>query len=242
LPDLASRGLTLNGRNGLQIANRDRVFAESTDTIRTVLLHEASAQATRLVMVTSALGREGKTTLATHLAASLARAHRRTLLVDCDLRRPRLHSILDTPNEPGLSEVLRGEADIADAIRPTHVDQLWLAAAGKCDTQAVQALAHDTLDKLFTRLKQEYDFVVIDTAPVLLVPDTLLIGQHVDTVILAILRNVSQAHRVYTAYQQLAGIGIRVLGAVVNGAHDDLYALKCRYTYSQSLNGSVTES
>jgi capsular exopolysaccharide synthesis family protein len=242
LPNLERRGLMLNGHNGLQVANHDRVFAESTDSIRTVLLHEANVQSTRLVMVTSALGREGKTTLASHLAASLARAHRRTLLIDGDLRRPRLHSILDTPNEPGLSEVLRGHADIADVVRPTHVDQLWLVPAGKCNNHVIQSLAHGTIHQLFARLKQEYDFVVIDTAPVLLVPDTVLIGQHVDTVILAILRNVSQAHRVYAAYQQLATLGIRVLGAVVNGAQDDLYALKCRYTYSQGLDASVRES
>src|SRR5262249_35291811 len=79
---------------------------ESIDGIRTLLLRESSVEATRVLMVTSAVSGEGKTTLATHLAGSLARAGRRTLLIDCDLRRPSIHQLFELPPQPGLSEVL----------------------------------------------------------------------------------------------------------------------------------------
>jgi Mrp family chromosome partitioning ATPase len=89
--------------------------------------------------------------------------------------------------------------------------------AGQWDRELTKALATDQVEKLFATLRQEYDFVVVDSHPVLPATDALLIGQHVDAVLLALLRDVSQLPRVYAACQRLTGLGIRVLGAVVNG-------------------------
>jgi capsular exopolysaccharide synthesis family protein len=203
---------------------------ESIDSIRTVLLRDAHVEATRVVMVTSAVGGEGKTTLASHLAGSLARAGRRTLLVDCDLRRPSVHQLFELPLQPGLSEALVGEVHIAEATLSTSVDGLWMIPAGQWDREVLQALAREGLQKVFEKLKSEYDFVVVDSHPVLPATDSLLIGQHVDAVILSVLHGVSQAPRVYAAYQRLATLGIRIFGAVVNGLpEDDIYSGSYQY-------------
>jgi capsular exopolysaccharide synthesis family protein len=195
----------------------DHHFIESIDGIRTMLLRDARAGGLRLIMVTSAVSGEGKTTLAGHLATSLARAGRRTLLVDCDLRRPAAHQLFEAVPHPGLSEVLLGEVPVADAVQKTTVPGLSLLPAGQWDRTVLRALAGEEVQKVFAALRQHYDFVLIDSHPVLQAADSLLIGLHVDAVILSLMRDLSRMPRVSTACQRLADLGIPVLGAVVNG-------------------------
>jgi succinoglycan biosynthesis transport protein ExoP len=193
-------------------------LGESIDAIRTMLLRSAGADGTRVVMVTSAVAAEGKTTLASNLAMSLARAGRRTVLVDGDLRRPAAHQLFEQTLQPGLSEVLLGEVELADAVRPTTSDEnLWLLPAGQWDRAVLAELAKEGPGSVFGRLRQEFDFVVVDSHPVLPAADSLLVGQHMDGVILSVMRQVSQAPRVHAANQRLATLGIRIYGAVVNG-------------------------
>jgi succinoglycan biosynthesis transport protein ExoP len=212
LPHL-SRGAAASGDGQL----RGRLLA-SIDATRAMILHASALDGTRTVMITSAMKGEGKTSLASHLAASLARSGRNTLLVDCDLRSPSLHRIFDLPGGPGLSEVLRGEADAADLVRPTRTSGLCLLAAGRGDDAAIDALAQDRARAIFDGLKARYDFVVVDSAPVLPVADSLLVCRLVDAVIFAILRDVSRVPLVYAAHERLKAVGARTLGAVVNGA------------------------
>jgi capsular exopolysaccharide synthesis family protein len=215
VPELGARGDAVGGAGAL----------ESIDAIRTLLLHDDSVEAARVVMVTSAAAGEGKTTLASSLADSLARGGHRTLLIDCDLRSPAAHQMFELPMQPGFSEVLLGEIDLADAIQPTPVPGLSVITAGQWDREVLRALARDGTRGLFEKLKTEYDFVVVDSHPVLAATDSLLLGQHVDAVLLSVLRDVSRSPHVYGACERLATLGVRVLGAVVNGATpDDVYA------------------
>ncbi|HTU91278.1 MAG TPA: polysaccharide biosynthesis tyrosine autokinase [Gemmataceae bacterium] len=191
---------------------------ESIDALRTQLLRDADDVHTRVVMVTSATNGEGKTTVASHLASSLARAGRKTLLLDGDLRRPSAHQLFELPMHPGFSEVLLSEVELTDAVQATALDGLSFMAAGQWDREVLHALARDGVEGIFEKLQEEFDFIVIDSHPILAATDSLLIGQRVDAVILSVLREVSQMPRVYAASQRLMTLGIRVLGAVVNGA------------------------
>jgi capsular exopolysaccharide synthesis family protein len=199
------------------------LITESFDGIRTMLLHEGRHSPLRVVMVASAISGEGKTTLSSHLALSLAHAGRRTLLVDGDLLHPTLHQMFDQRLEPGLCEVLRGEAELTSAVLPTPVAGLSLLPAGQYDRQVSQMLAKGWVQGLLDRLREEYEAVIIDSCPVLSVASTLLLGQHVDGVILSLLRDVSQVPRVYATYQKLASLGIRVVGGVFNKSRSDVY-------------------
>ena len=196
---------------------------ESVDATRAVLLRECRAEGIRTVMVTSASKGEGKSSLASHLAISLARTGRRTLLVDFDLRRPAVHRMFDVPETPGVCEVLAGESSIDDAARGVAPD-LDVMPAGRCGARAFRALGQDVLPELLERLKDDYDFIVIDSAPVLAVADSLLISQHADAVLLSVFRGVSLMPAVRAGFARLESLGVRVLGAVVTGVAVDDFA------------------
>ncbi len=196
------------------------MLLESIDSVRTTLMHASTSKETRVVMVTSASGHEGRSTVASQLAASLARAGRRTLLVDGDLRHPSMHILFDFPLEDGLCEVLRAETDVADVVRPTHAEGLWLITAGYCNSEAIQALAKDQVQPIFEKLRADYDFIIIDAAPVLHVSDPLILGQYVDGAILSVMRDQSQVPKIHQASELLRSVGIRVIGSVVNGVQD----------------------
>ena len=166
-----SRAKGLNGAAALQ-----GILAESVDSIRTMLLRQSRDDDPHVILVTSAGDREGKTTVASHLAASLARSGRRTLLVDGDLRSPTVHAMFSAALEPGLCEMLRGEIELEGAIQPTPVDGLMLVAAGACDYQAIASLSKEQMTQVFAKAREQFDFVIIDAAPVLNYADTLADG------------------------------------------------------------------
>jgi succinoglycan biosynthesis transport protein ExoP len=233
LPKQARKPLP-NGTAQCDVYWQSRLM-EAIDGIRTILLHTARNDSLRAIMVTSAVGGEGKTSLASQLAASLARAWKRTLLIDGDLRNPATHRLFNVPLDPGLSEVLRGEAEAVHAIRATSIGRLWVLPAGHWDAHAVQALAQDHVRTLFQTLKQQYDFIIIDSCPVLPVTDSLLLGQHADGVLFSVMRDVSRMPAVYAAQQRLQNLGIRTLGAVVIGDQgDDLGARNYKYASAYS--------
>jgi capsular exopolysaccharide synthesis family protein len=217
LPPLS--GKMLGGR--LSSSRRDvfdqSLLIESIDGIRTMLLCDDQADAKRILMITSANAREGKTMLASHLAGSIARTGRKTLLIDCDLRRPGIHRLFDVSESPGMSEVLRKQIEPADAVRPTRLDNLYILAAGKCDREAVEALARQSFPDLLAKLRAEFDFIIVDSCPILPVPDALLISKHVDAVVLSIRPAVSHAASVFAACERLQAMGVPLLGTVVNG-------------------------
>jgi polysaccharide biosynthesis transport protein len=191
--------------------------AEAIDNVRATIMHDSTKRARQVVMVTSPATMEGSTTVAASLALSLARAGRRTLLVDGDLRAPALHRLFGLPQEDGLSEVLRSEMDLADAVRPTSSEGLYLLTAGVCDMDAIHALATDVPQAIFDKLRDQFDFVVIDSPPVLGISDALALGQYIDGAVLTVLRDHSEIRRVYQAAETLKAMGVRLIGCVVNG-------------------------
>jgi len=234
LPVLRRRGREKLGQiQGAEDQRRKDLLVESIDMTRLMLIRATQPQSLRVVMITSAAPGEGKTSLSSHLAVSLSRTGRRTLLLDFDLRNPTLHHILEAPRGPGLSEYLRGEVELADIIRPTAVAHLSLISAGNCDDLALAALAQRDLGSMFRTLKTAFDFVVVDTSPVLSVADPLVIGLQVDTVVFAVMNDLSRIPDVLTAYNRLITLGIRVLGAVVAGER-----IGSKYYYTRTYDGN----
>lgn len=217
IPMFPSRAALTNGENtGDQSWQFE--LSESVNAARTMLLHAAKTQSMQVLMVTSATQGEGKTSLASQLATSMASAGMRTLILDCDLRNPSMHKLFDAPLTPGCSEVLLQEVDVSDAVHPTGVPNLWLIPAGQCSHRVIAALAQGhPLDTLFNRLRGQFDFVVVDSCPVLPVADSLLVGQHVDGVVISVMQDVSQLPKVISASEKLVQLSIPLLGAVVNG-------------------------
>lgn len=211
-------------------ANWRFVLNESINSTRTMLLHTARHQSMQVVMVTSATQGEGKTSLASQLATSMATAGMRTLIVDCDLRNPSIHKLFDLGLSAGVSEVLCQEADVSDAVQPTAVPNLWVIPAGQCSHRVITALAQGhPLETLFNRLRGQFDFIIVDSCPVLPVADALLIGQHVDGVVFSIMQDVSQLPKVQVASEKLAQLNIPLVGAVVNGIRQHVYSYGYNY-------------
>lgn len=197
-------------------------LTEAIDSTRTLLLRGSQVESLKTVMVASAVGGEGKTTMASHLATSLARGGRKILLIDCDLRRPCLHRAFDLPPGQGVCEILRGEVDIADCIQKLESPAgLSVLPAGQVNQQVLKMLALDSFRDLIEPLKPDYDFIVIDSSPLLPVTDGLMIAQHVDGVILSIRRDVSRISKVVMACQKLSMLGIPLLGAVTIGLQEE---------------------
>ena len=192
-------------------------LSESIDNVRATIMHDSTSRPRQVVLVTSPVTMEGTTTVASHLALSLTRAGRRTLLIDGDLREPALHKLFGLPLEDGFCEVLRSEVDLDDAIRPTNTEGLWLLTSGQCDMDSVHALATDQPQPIFEKLRAEFDFIIIDGAPVLSLSDTVSIGQYVDGAVLTVLRDHSEVRKIYQAAELLKEMGIRLIGSVVSG-------------------------
>lgn len=211
--------LVSSGLRGGKMNNRVQgMLIESIDNIRTALLHRAEVEGLKVIMVTSSMEKEGKTTVSSQLAASLARSGRRTLLFDGDLRRPGDHRMFEKPLYPGISEFFRGMAALEDIITETRVENLFLAPAGHPHPEALQALARgEVILEAFAKLRDEFDFIIVDSGPILTDSDSLMFAKVLDGLVLSILRDVSRLPRVYEACERARAVNVKLLGAVING-------------------------
>jgi capsular exopolysaccharide synthesis family protein len=238
LPVLPNRWSAGNGNgNGNGDGYWGHLVTESVAYIRTVVLCGNGSEPTRVLMITSAQAQEGKTMLASNLALSIARTGRRTLLVDGDLRRPSVSQLFGVPEGPGIAEILRTEARAADCIRPTPMPGLSLLPAGRSCRQVIQELARDGIGNLFRQLREDFDFIVVDSCPVLPVSDSLLLGRLVDAVVFCVRPKVSRAPSVCAAREMLNRLNIPVLGTVING--DRRYSRNGDYLYLMSENAAA---
>jgi len=196
------------------------VVAECVDGVRTIIA-QTGREAPKVILVTSAVEHEGKTTFAAQLAASLARAGNRTLLLDGDLRHPNAHLALELDLRAGLPELLRGEIGNDEAVQPTSIDGLFAVTGGVCDYASITALARPDAARVVKGFRESFDHVVIDSGPVLAFSDALLLGQLSDAAIVVTRRDVSRLPLVTKAVDRLRSVGVMILGTVVNGVTDD---------------------
>ncbi|MDO4551685.1 MAG: polysaccharide biosynthesis tyrosine autokinase [Planctomycetia bacterium] len=193
------------------------LLMESIDNIRTALLHRAETENMSAILITSSLEKEGKTTVSSQLAASMARTGRRVILLDADLRRPSSHRMFDRPLNPGLAEYLRGRASLDEVITTTRVENLWIIPAGTPHPEAIISLAQGGMTEPMRLLREQFDFVIVDSGPVLTDADVLVIGRLCDGVVLSVLRDVSRLPWVYEACERIRMVEIPLIGVVLNG-------------------------
>ncbi|MBN1912279.1 MAG: AAA family ATPase [Pirellulales bacterium] len=220
IPGRALRHLNTNAKGDQQWSVR---LAESIDSIAARLLRNAAIEGSRVVLITSAVSGEGKTTLATQVATSLARAGRRTVLVDFDLRRPAVDRAFGLPLEPGVSDALCGQTEVENLPHETAAKNLFVVTAGRCDRHALQALSNGADERLFDELRSEFEFVIVDGSPILPVADSRYVSQHVDTVLLSVFRDFSRGPKVMAACEILESFGVGDIEAVVTSSSEDSY-------------------
>ncbi len=190
--------------------------AESYRNVRTALFVGLDPKL-KVIQVSSAEPGDGKSTFISNLAIALAQAGKKVLLLDADLRRPTIHRLFCARQDIGTAEVLSGEIHFANAIQESAVQNLWLLTAGSSPTNPAETLASERFDRLLATARSEYDFVLVDTPPLLVVSDPCIVATRTDGLLLVVRTNKNTRSSLRHARQLLRQHAINVLGVVVNG-------------------------
>ena len=211
--------------------------AETFRMVRTNLAFMSQEKPLRSLVVTSALPLEGKTTVATNLATSLAQFGRSTLLVDADLRRPRVHRVFGIGKSIGLTSLVVGEATIREAVIGTLVDGLSVLPAGPIPPNPSELLHSAAFGRLKEDLLNHYDYVIFDSPPMGAVTDAAVLAPQVDGVLLVVRAGRTTRDSINSAQKQLRSVSARLVGAVLNdidvrmrGQRYGRYSYRYRYT------------
>ena len=189
---------------------------ESYRNVRTSLLFAMRAAKLQVLLVTSAVAGEGKTTTCVNLAGAFGRMGRRVVLVDADMRRPRVHRVLHRSASPGLSEILQGKARVEEAVaRPERTDFDFIPA-GSVPENPSELLGSAAFSQLVSDLRDEYDLIMIDSAVLLAVPDALLLAADADGTLLVHKPGSVDRHALRRIREDLVRARARVLGIVFN--------------------------
>lgn len=220
LPRIAGNGRSLPATRPEQLA-AVQVYssgAEAYRTLRTNLIFaQAGGQGLRSIVVTSPAGGEGKTTTAANLAVAFAQQGMRVLLVDGDFYRARLHQVFGVQNSPGLADLLLGASTVEQVVRKTSVDRVSVIPAGPLPpVNPTDLLGGDVMRAVLESVADEFDLVVLDTPPVLTNANALILATQTDGALLVVRAGRTDRDTAREAVQQLAAVGARVLGAVLN--------------------------
>jgi non-specific protein-tyrosine kinase len=194
--------------------------SEAYRTLRTNLSFYNLDKPLRALVVTSPAAGAGKSTTVANLAVTMAQSGRRTILVDCDLRRPGLHELFSLPLEPGLTNLVLEE--IAEPpLRKTSVENLWLLSGGTKPPNPADMLGASRMDQIIAQLTGQADFVLFDAPPVLAAADAIILGAKTDGVLLIIQAGKTRRDHSERARELLEKAGVRIVGAALTNAPKD---------------------
>jgi polysaccharide biosynthesis transport protein len=204
-------------------------FAEAIRTVRTNVLFSSTTSGGQSLVITSSGPGEGKTVVSSNLAMALAQTGQRVVLIDADMRRPRIHEVFNDRQEPGLSNVLVGDVKIADALRPTSCASLWVLPAGRIPPNPAELLGSTRFADFVATMKEHFAWVVIDSPPIMAVTDAAVAAHLANGVLFVVGSEMTSASVAQTAVEQLTAANGRIIGAVLNRV--DL--VRNSYYYSQ---------
>jgi capsular exopolysaccharide synthesis family protein len=191
--------------------------AEAYRGVRTAVYFSTRGERHKVLQVTSPNMGDGKTTMIANLAVSIAQSGRKVVLVDADLRRPRVHRLFGLPARSGLALVVAGSADLAEAVQDSGVPGLSVLACGPRPSNPAELLTTPRFEEVLEHLREDHDFVLVDTPPLLAVTDPCVVAPRVDGVLLVLRASKNGRPPAERACSLLAGLGANVLGVVVNG-------------------------
>ena len=191
-------------------------FAEAIRAIRTNVLFSSAEEGARTLVVTSTAPGEGKTMIAANLAVGLAQAGQRVLLIDADMRCPRLHDLFKVRQEPGLSNLMVGHAAPSACIRKSSAVGLWLLTSGRVPPNPAELLGSQRFKEFIRSLGDHFDSVVIDSPPTLAVTDAAVAAATASGVVFVIGAEMTTRKAAKVAMQQLENARVRIVGAVLN--------------------------
>lgn len=194
--------------------------SEAYRTLRTNLSFYSLDHPLRTLVVTSPAMAEGKSTTIANLAVTMAQSGRKTILVDCDLRRPSLHTLFGLNAEPGLTNMVLHD-DKEPPLQKTSVENLWLLASGTKPPNPADLLGTKKLDQVIATLTEMADIVLFDAPPVIAVTDSAVLGAKVDGVLLVIQSGKTRRDHAERAKELLEKAKVRIVGATLTNAPKD---------------------
>jgi succinoglycan biosynthesis transport protein ExoP len=218
--------------------------SEAYRTIRTAILLSSADSAPRLLLITSGQAREGKTLTTVNTAITLAQSGARVLVVDADMRRPRCHRVLGTQNGHGLSTLLTGQGELGDAIQPTSVDNLYFMSSGPIPPNPAELVGSVRMRETLALLRDGFDYVLIDSPPVLPVTDGVLLATMVDGVVLVVRGQQTPKEIVRKARERLDYARAKILGVVLNDVNvssGDYYYHRYEHSYYGAPEGEHSD-
>ena len=197
---------------------KESAMAEAYRALRTSLFFSSQGEGVRVIQVTSALPSDGKSTLSSNLAVAIAQSNKKVLLIDADFRRPTLHQIfgVSMENKSGLSQVVQGKAKFNPAELETSIENLHLMTCGVQPSNPSELLSSPDFSEMLDKFRDNYDFIIVDTPPLLAVSDASAVAASVDGTLLTIRIRRGVKHSSSTAAEILQNVDANVLGVVVN--------------------------
>jgi polysaccharide biosynthesis transport protein len=236
--------ISTNGKKGTEfiVANKsDSVASEAFKAIRTRIRYSMVEGEAKTILITSSAPGEGKSTISVNLAGSFALANKRTVIIDCDLRKPRVHNIFNEKRFPGFTDYFIGRATFEEIERKTDVENLSLITAGTIPPNPSEILDSRGMKSFIKKLANEYDVVIVDSPPVLTVTDAEILSRIVDETILVVSANSTDTELMNKSVALLKnGEDSSFVGALLNNFDvQNSYGSYYKYAYTYARNGQA---
>jgi capsular exopolysaccharide synthesis family protein len=239
IPRVDELALKETSRTDFVILNRpDSVPSESFRALRTrIQFSRPDKESLKTIVITSPAPQEGKTFITINLAGSFAQANKNVLLVDCDLRKPRVHRVFDAKKEPGLIDYLVGEKTLEEVIQKSELKNFSFITSGTIPPNPAEMLDSKQMDAFLSLVRESYDYVIIDSPPIIAVTDAEILAKKVDGTVLVVSSEISEYQMMERAKQLIEHDNSTLIGTVLNNfdtrsAYGSYYKYKYYYYYA----------
>jgi succinoglycan biosynthesis transport protein ExoP len=220
--------------------------SESFRGLRTNILFSAAKQVPRAILITSSAAQEGKSLVASNLAVTMAQGGGKTVILDCDMRRPRLNKIFNVSRDPGMSNILVGETPWEKTVQKTRIENLSFIPSGPIPPNPAELLSSDLMEELIKALKSQYDRIIIDSPPITAVTDSVVLARAdvTDGLVMVIKAGKMSRDVIGSSIRQLRDMKAHFLGVVLNDinfAKDQYYSYHYQYYYGEEQEGKIKE-
>lgn len=219
-------GLNLIAHNDLK-----NPTTEAYRVIRTSIQFAQAGKELKTLAVTSCMPNEGKSITIANLAVVLTQAGKSVLLIDCDMRNPTVHKNFNLSNKVGLSSCISMGTALSDAVQKTSIEGLYALTGGVIPPNPSELLGSEQMKNVLQRAKEQYDYVLIDTPPVMPVTDALIVSRFVDGMILVIASAEVKVEMARDVKKQLVNAGANILGVVLNKVRSEHHGYGYGYYY-----------
>lgn len=211
------------------------ITAESYRSLRTNIQYSSIDKQVKTLVVTSSNAGEGKSTVSGNLAYTFFQSGKRVLIIDCDLRKPSLHRKFNVSNEVGLTDVLVGTSELNKVMKKID-DNLYLLTTGTLPPNPAEIIGSNTMENFLDECKINFDYIILDTPPILPVTDSKLLAIKADATVLVVRSEISKSKHVSQAFKELEKVNANVIGTILNDV--EMYSEKLYYDYSAKNNKS----